>query len=179
MRCLSYSPKCTYYDTFTFQGNTYLLNAVVKVKDTVNLGYYEHLDCYGIPSMIQLVQAFTNHLGTNRWTYAKWYRSGEISYYTTEIPPDDIIESIVEPASTDPIPEPKPEYYKDLEVKDVVFGWAIYIATILFSLIFNGFIVIWAFATLYFFWWRDKKLKKPTKVFHGFNVYDKIREFNN
>jgi len=128
--------------------------------------------------MVQLVQAYTNHNGKLCWVYAKWYKNGDIYYYKTNSPPDDIIESIVEPANTDPTPEPKSEYYKDSEVKGVVFGWAIYIATMLFSLIFNGFIVIWAFATLYFFWWRDKKLKKPTKVFHGFNVYEKVREFN-
>lgn len=166
---------CTYFHTFSFQCKEYLLNTSVKIKDgmfTTNLK-----PLYDRP-LVQVVEHFIDQRGTARWTYALWNYDGGIWLYTTTQSPDDLVECIEQIATGKPTHEEKAEYYKDSEVPVVKMGWLIYIAVMLGSMIFNGFIVAWVFGTMFFFSWRKEKLRKPVKYEYGFNVYKKVEEWH-
>lgn len=169
-------PGCIYYDTFSFHGKTYPLNTVVKIKDrtfTRNL-----TPLYDRP-MVQVVEHFKDQNGRIRWTYALWNYEGGIWHYTTAVQsPDEIVECIVQFAPPEPTQDKKPEYYKDSEVPGMGAAWAIYIAVMIFSLIFRGFLAVWVIGSFIFFSWRKEKLRKPVKYKYGFDMYKMVEKWH-
>lgn len=167
-------PGCVNHSTFSFQGKEYPLNTTVKIKDCMFTSTGNALYCY---PMVQVVEAFIDKNGTNRWTYALWKYNGNVWHYTTIRSPDELVECIVNPYINENTTK-EPEYYKDSEVSGMALGWFIYIASMIFVTVFNGFYVAWIFGTWYFFTWRKEKLKKPVKIMHGYDVHKKVEGWN-
>ena len=169
--------KEVYFNTFIFKGKTYPLNTSVKIKSDVYILTHK-LGALCDRPLVQVVKSYIDCNGKHRWTYAIWSRSGNVYPYTTIKSPDEMVESIISTPNKITSYKPDVEYYKDSEVKGVGIGWFIYIAIMIFGSIFKDAIVVWIFATIYFFWWRKQKLKKPEKFFYGVNAYEKVREWN-
>ena len=168
-------PGCIHYSTFSFKGKEYPINTTVKIKDRIYTRTWNEL--FGYP-MTQVVEHYVDQNGTRRWTYALWKYNGVPWHYTTTRSPDEMIECIVE-QYVEKTQQEKPEYYKDSEVSGVRLGWAVYITTMFFVMVFKEFYIGWIIGTLYFFYWRKEKLKKPVKYMHGYDVYKKVEEWNN
>lgn len=164
-----------YLDYFEFQGKTYPLNTVVKAKDNIYISKNRIGTLSNYP-MVQIVESFIDNNGNHHWTYAIWFRSGHIGHYITGKSPDEMIEDIIKVPSNMTASTDK-RYYKDSEIPVVFVGWCIYIAFLIFTLIFKDFITAWVFGSFYFFSWRKNKLKKP-ELKYGFDVYEKVREWN-
>lgn len=169
-----YREGATQLDSFSFQGKEYPLNTTVIIKDrmyTKNGG-----ELFGHP-MVQVVEVYIDRNGRKRWTYALWKYDGRIFHHTTTKSPDELVERIETPYVKS-AHEDAPEYYKDSEVPGMAMAWVIYIAAMIFVTVFNEFYIAWVFGTLYFFTWRKRKLKKPIEIKYGYDVYKKVREFD-
>jgi hypothetical protein len=151
------------------------MNTTIKIKDRMSTANGSSL--HGYP-MTQVVEAFIDQRGIMRWTYALWNYNGNVWHYTTTRSPDEMVECIVEPYVEKTQPE-KQEYYKDSEVQGIGIGWIIYIAAMIFAIVFREFYIVWGFGTLYFFAWRKSKLQKPVRHMHGYSVYKKVEEWDN
>ena len=169
--------KEVFFDTFTFKGKEYPLNTAVKIKSDVYILDHQ-LGALCNRPLVQVVKSYLDWKGTHRWTYAVWSRSGTVFPYTTIKSPDEMVEHIVSIPDNTVTHQPKTEFYKDSEVQCVKAGWIIYIAVMLFGTIFKGAYIVWIVGTIYFFWWRKQKLKKPEKFYYGINAYEKEREWN-
>lgn len=167
----------TYFDFFVFQGIQYPVNSVVKIKPNI----YVHKNQIGLLSkypMIQIVASYLATDGVHRWQYAIWIRDGNVFSYHTNKSPDEMIYSVLSVPDNTHATKVKAEYYKDREVKGMGIGWFIYIAAMLFGIVFKDALFIWVSASIMFFTWRACKLKKPNKTFYGINAYEKVREWN-
>ena len=49
---------------------------------------------------------------------------------------------------------------KDSQIDKLVIGWIIYIAVMIGSMIFKGFISVWIFGSIFFYFWRKDVIKK-------------------
>lgn len=169
------SNKCTYFDTFDFQGETYYLNTFVKLKKKAPK---PHSSLRIV--LVQIVENGLTMYGNPYCVCAFWNEYGGVTNIKCyDKSPEDIIESIVEPSDRPPMKQKK-EYYKDPEDSEVMIGWALYIFVMLFGVVFHDFGVLWVFATVMFFGWRKKRLTKPTEGHdYGFNnFHEKVREWN-
>ena len=157
-------PGFQYFDDFTFNGEEYYINSVVKLSEDAKrfLGLQNEYT--------QIVQHEITNLGKERWGYVADIWDDVITNAFTTVPPDQLVEEVVIPADLEQV-EDKLQYYKDYEVPGVITGWIIYIVIMVGSLIFVDFGIIWGFASLAFFAWRHQKLKKPKRHNYGFNKW--------
>ena len=167
--------NCTNYHTFSFHEKDYPLNTVVKIKDGMFSPSFKPL--YNYP-MVQVVEHFLDKNGKTRWTYAMWKYNGAIWHYTTTESPDELVERIEQLAPPEPTQDKKSEYYKDSEVPGMGAAWAIYIAVMIFSPIFRGFLAVWVIGSFIFFSWRKEKLRKPVKYKYGFDMYKMVEKWH-
>lgn len=157
------------FDYFTYQGKEYFLNTMVRLtdrgKELLRTDYRE----------TQLVGHYMFKDGKHCYEYVKaWVYNNGTKRAVTDIlctNPDEIIEAIVVPACQIDNTNDKQEHYKDYEVEGVLVGWILYIATMIFLLVFREFYVGWFFVSIYFFAWRKKELKKPKKENYGNMFY--------
>lgn len=156
MVILRKDPRFTYFDTFTFQGKEYKMLTDVKTKQSIYTLIRPTAFMPPFPRM-QLVQSYVDHHNKHKWKYAVWRDDGQAVEWITEDSPDEIIDYIIEKSQ-------EKKFHKDTEVDNVVIGWVIYIFIMIFALIFNGRIVIWLFATIYFFYWRNNKLTVRSQI---------------
>lgn len=163
--------KC--FDYFTYQGEDYLLNTMVRLtdkgKNQLRTEYRE----------TQIVGHCMTDNGKHYYRYVRaWVYNNGTKRAVTDISctsPDEMIEAIVVPARKIDNANNKQEYYKDYEVGGVLAGWVLYIAIMIFLLIFKEFYIGWFFVSIYFFTWRKKVLKKPKIENYGnmFSYYKK------
>ena len=171
-----YNSANTYFNYFSYQGKKYALNTVVRMNHIYvwnhQIGYLDEL------KMVQLVESYLDWQGIHRWTYALWWRNGHVLTYTTSRTPEEMIATIWRTPDTFPPVSTKAEYYKDSESPAVMKGWVYYIIAMAACLLFKDCITGWVGGSLCFFLWRRAKLRKPDNIKYGFNVYDKVREWN-
>jgi hypothetical protein len=152
-----------YFDNFTFNGETYYINSVIKLsKDAQRFLGSEN-------EYSQIIQREITNLGVERWAYVVKIEGSEVYHTFTTVSPDQLVEEVTIPATLVGTAKDKTEYYSDLEDPDVIIGWIIYIAVMIGSLIFIDFGAIWGFASIVFFVWRHNRLKKPKKHNYGFD----------
>lgn len=165
-----------YYDTFNYFGETYNANAVVKLKDNVKVGQPVK------PHMVQLVKHIVINGTEDVWKYALWYQTGFIAHYCAHEPPEQMIEEIIlngqehfdEELSSCYTPKEKLEEYNGAVLK----AFMLYIAFMIFIMIFRDFIVGWVFATACFVMWKKDLKKKLNHYKYGFDFNKKIYELN-
>lgn len=145
-----------YYDYFMYNGEKYPLNTVfIPTKE------FKYKFQFPRNEMLVVEHGINNY--TKREFYIIVYKHNmfnEPQYRKVFTSPDEWIQEIGK--SIDPN-EKHYVYDKDKDVDEVVYGWIIYIALMLLLTIFNGRILGWVFASIYFFSWRKKKLRKEKK----------------
>lgn len=142
-----------YFDDFTYNGNVYNLNSLVKLSDEAKKFLGTDSNC------TQIVQHEITNTNKERWGYVVRRSSEKTWHVFTTVPPDQLIEEIVTSATSD-IHNSKIEYYNDNEVDGMIRAWVIYIIVMIVSIMFNDFIIIWVFASYVFFTYRKQKLTK-------------------
>ena len=145
-----------YYDYFMYNGKKYPLNtAFVPTK--------EFKYKFKLPRNEMLVVGHGFHNYTKKEFYIIVYKHNtfnEPQYRKVYTSPDEWIQEIRKSIN----PNKKHYvYYKDKDVDEVVYGWIIYVASMLLLSIFNGGVVGWIFLSIYFFKWRKNKLRKEKK----------------
>lgn len=163
----------TYFNTFVFNGKEYLLNTIVTLKKK---------GCAKNAVLVQVVESCLDERGQPSWTYEIWLKSGHHYPYKTFHHPDDVIESIVEEAY--PVQAKKEKlkyfdkYYFDWEVPEVQTGWIVFILIMLLGTFLKDRWTLWIIGSIYFYLWRMFKLKKQKQHDYGFDVEEKVREWN-
>ena len=160
-------PGYTYFETFTFQGKEYYRNSIVKLKKS---RYKEAM-------MVQLVEHYLDEKGKEHWTYELWFRSGHHFPYQTFSSPDEVIECIVKPSYPAPIDNTS-KYCCDLEVNEVLKGWLIFLVIMALGTFLRDRWTLWIVGSVLFYIWRKFKLRKPPEHDYGFNIEEKVREWN-
>lgn len=159
-------PGYTYFETFTFQGKEYYRNSIVKFKKGKKDA-----------KLIQLVEHYIDESGFQYWTYEIWRQSGHHYSYNTFSTPDEILECIIEPAYPIHVNN-KQEYYRDWEVDEVLKGWLIFIVIMALGTFLRDRVTLWIIGSVLFFFWRENKLRKPPEHDYGFDIEEKVREWN-
>jgi hypothetical protein len=150
-----------YFDDFTYHGETYNLNSVVRLSKEAKKFLGSDFEC------TQIVQHEITNENKERWGYVVRRSSEKIWHVFTTVSPEQLIEEIVTPAG--PRKENnKVEYFKDGEVKGVPQMWVYYILAMIVATLFNDRIMMWYIFSIIFFVWRDCKLKKPKQ--HNYDV---------
>ena len=134
-----------YLETFNFNGNEYYIGSKVKLKST----------SWRITT---LEKHSVDDNGNHRYEFCDLGTNNRFGISTNNI--DKQLLEVVEPIEHSSAHKAEEEYYKDTEVDAMLYGWVLYIVTMLLVSIFKGNFIGWIFISIYFFQWRKNKLRK-------------------
>lgn len=140
------------YDYFEYNGIKYPIGTVVRLAAKYD---YQMHNRRNKDTIIR-----KHYSSCNRhfyWVFDGYNACGDLVGTYFEASPDEFIKEIVENPS---ITMNRVRRVKDSENDDVKFGWFVYIIIMFVLVIFNDRLIGWAAATIYFFTWRNKKLKE-------------------
>lgn len=150
-----------YFDDFMYKGHKYNLNSIVKLSNDAKMFLGADSTC------TQLIQHEITNTSQERWGYVVRKSSEKTYHVFTTVPPEQLIEEIIVPATSDILTN-KVQHYKDNEVDGMSRLWAIYIIAMVVITLFNDRIMMWTIASCIFFELRKKKLTKPPQ--HNYEV---------
>ena len=170
----------TYFDNFSFRGETYLFDTIVKLSPKA---------CRFLGAPTDYAQVVEHHItndGLDRWVYVINIE-GSVDRVTNNqrvvctVSPERLATEIVfaaKPQNDEPI---RPKLRKDSEVPEVYVGWIFYIAVMLISVFFRQKLGLWYFETIVFMFWRAIKLQPlptcTTKLQSRLKQFAKLRYY--
>lgn len=149
-------PDRTYYDYFDFEGKRYPLGTTITLKEPYNSKLSDMHDKQTI-----ILEHYVTHGKECYKIFWKYTFQGEIYCHQIYATSDKFIKEIIasDKAIIHLVLKPV-EYEKDSENGEVKFGWLIYVLVMFGLLLFKDWWMGWIAASIYFFNWRKKKLRK-------------------
>lgn len=150
-----------YYKYFRYKNNTYTEKTGVKIAQSyIDTHLYDEKKIWKYAMFSHRV-VHNNEIFCFFTMYKTdpWCESRNCCGYFL-VPEKDIemaIEEIIKPVPINIIPKVKS---KDCEVGEVVVGWVIYIVVLIFSFILKQWYLVLFWGSIYFFIWRNRKLRE-------------------
>lgn len=136
-----------YLNTFNYKGKEYYIGSVVRLKGSLG-------------EVVTLTKHYVNNNGRHVYDFqTNSGRTMSVDIVNLDCFLNGVVEESDCPLQADE-QTTQDRYYKDSDLDVMFYGWVIYIVAMVCASFCKGNVFIWLLVSIYFFFWRKKKLEK-------------------